>query len=82
MQLPNLRLANIFKLIKRLKILSGSKVGWFFGWLVGWLQCWADTNVTLAFQDAQVILPFSSKEKYLQISGTYMDKSKIYVRHM
>ena len=24
-------------------------------WSFGWLQCWTDTNVTLAFEDAQVI---------------------------
>ena len=29
---------------------------------VGWLQRWADTNVTLAFEDAQVIPPFSREE--------------------
>ena len=27
-----------------------------------WLQRWADTNVTLAFEDAQVIPPFSREE--------------------
>ena len=30
--------------------------------LVGRLQRWADTNVTLAFEDAQVIPPFSREE--------------------
>jgi hypothetical protein len=30
--------------------------------LVGWLQCWADTNITLAFEDAQVIPPFYREE--------------------
>ena len=32
------------------------------GWLVGWLQRWADTNNTLAFEDAQFIPPFSGEE--------------------
>ena len=27
---------------------------WLVGWLVGWLQRWADSNVTMAFEDAQV----------------------------
>ena len=30
--------------------------------LIGWLQRWADTNLTLAFEDAQVIPPFSREE--------------------
>ena len=30
--------------------------------IVVWLHCWADTNVTLAFEDAQVIQPFSREE--------------------
>ena len=34
------------------------------GWLVGRLQRWADTNVTWAFEDAQVIPPFSKEETY------------------
>ena len=29
---------------------------------VYWLQRWADTNVTLAFEDVQVIPPFSREE--------------------
>ena len=34
-----------------------------FGRLVGWSsQRWADINVTLAFEDAQVIPPFSREE--------------------
>ena len=32
------------------------------GWSVGWLQRWADTNVTLAFEDAQIIPSFSDNE--------------------
>ena len=35
---------------------------YLFGRLVGWLQCWADTYVTLAFEDAQVIPPFPREE--------------------
>ena len=35
---------------------------WLFGWLVDWSQRWADTNGTLAFEDAQVIPPFSMEE--------------------
>ena len=31
--------------------------GYLLGWLFGWLQCWDDTNVTLAFEEAQVIPP-------------------------
>ena len=49
---------------------------WLFGWLVDWSQRWADTNGTLAFEDAHVILPFSREETYLGhiwvISGTYL----------
>ena len=30
--------------------------------LVGWLQNWANTNVTLAFEDAQVITTLSREE--------------------
>ena len=30
--------------------------------MVVWLQRWADTNVTLAFEGAQVIQPFSREE--------------------
>ena len=36
--------------------------GWLLGCSVGQLQRWADTNVTLAFEDAQVIPPFSMEE--------------------
>ena len=32
------------------------------GRLIGWSQRWADTNITLAFEDAQVIPPFSREE--------------------
>ena len=39
------------------------------------LQRWADTNVTLAFENAQVIPPFSREETFLghslNISGAY-----------
>ena len=32
------------------------------GWPVCWLQRWADTNVTLALEDAQIIPSFSGNE--------------------
>ena len=32
------------------------------GQLVSWLQRWADTSVTLAFGDAQIIPPYSRDE--------------------
>ena len=36
---------------------------WLVSWLVGCLlQRWGDTNVTLAFECAQVIPPFSREE--------------------
>ena len=30
--------------------------------LVGWLQCWGYTNVTLAFEDAQIFPPLSREK--------------------
>ena len=48
-------------------IWMGTIFGWFFGWLVCCsLQRWAETNVTLAFEDAQVMQPFSMED----IDGT------------
>ena len=35
---------------------------WSVGRSIGQLQRWADTSVTLAFEDAQVIPPFSREE--------------------
>ena len=35
---------------------------WSVRRLVGWLQRWAETNVTLAFEDAQVIPPLSRED--------------------
>ena len=48
------------------KIWNGSIFGQLFGrsvgLSVGWWQRSADTNATLAFEDAQVIQPFSREE--------------------
>ena len=48
-------------------------------WLVIWSQRWADTNVTLAFEGAQVILPFPMEDTYL---GRIWDISDTYLRHV
>ena len=42
--------------------LFGCLVAQLVGSLVGWWQTYADTNVTLAFEDAQLIPPLSRKE--------------------
>ena len=51
------------------EIWIGSIFGWLFGQLFslvfGRFQRWADTNVTLAFANTQVIPPLSREETYL-----------------
>ena len=47
--------------------------------LVACLQRWVDTKVTLAFEDAQVIPPFSREETY---HGHISDISGTYLRHI
>ena len=54
---------HLLKYLERLYIPGlGQLVGWSVGRSVGRLQCWAETNVSLAFEDAQVIPPFSREE--------------------
>ena len=71
-------------------MLKGCIFGWLVVRLVGWSQRRAETNVTMAFEDAQVILHLSRKKKYLlhiwDISKSYLgdicDINVTYLEHI